>query len=294
VSVEITRSGALAASSAPATGRSRRWRRYRNRNLLIGCGMVGAIVLLAIFAPLISPYEPLKQDYSITQQPPSLAHPFGTDNFGRDVFTRVLYGARIDLRVGLISVIPPFIIGIVLGALAAYYGGILDTLIMRLADIVQSFPFIVLVIAIVAVLGPGLTNMYIAVALIAWIVYARLIRSEILVEKQKEYVLAARACGNTDWRILKLHLLPNVISSSIVFAMADIALYILLAASLSFLGLGAKPPMPEWGAMITEGRDFITTSWWMSALPGLAIVVTGVALSFVGDGLADALRPEAE
>jgi peptide/nickel transport system permease protein len=294
VSVEITRSGALAASSIPAAGRGRRWRRYRNRNLLIGCSMLGAIVLLALFAPIISPYEPLKQDYAITQQPPSLAHPFGTDNFGRDVFTRVLYGARIDLRVGLISVIPPFIIGIVLGALAAYYGGILDTLIMRLADIVQSFPFIVLVIAIVAVLGPGLTNMYIAVALIAWIVYARLIRSEILVEKQKEYVVAARACGNTDWRILKLHLLPNVISSSIVFAMADIALYILLAASLSFLGLGAKPPMPEWGAMITEGRDFITTSWWMSALPGLAIVITGVALSFVGDGLADALRPEAE
>jgi peptide/nickel transport system permease protein len=294
VSVEITRSGALAASSVPTAGRSRRWRRYRNRNLLIGGCMLGAIVLLALFAPLISPYEPLKQDYAITQQPPSLAHPFGTDNFGRDVFTRVLYGARIDLRVGLISVIPPFIIGIVLGALAAYYGGILDTLIMRLADIVQSFPFIVLVIAIVAVLGPGLTNMYIAVALIAWIVYARLIRSEILVEKQKEYVVAARACGNTDWRILKLHLLPNVISSSVVFAMADIALYILLAASLSFLGLGAKPPMPEWGAMITEGRDFITTSWWMSALPGLAIVITGVALSFVGDGLADALRPEAE
>jgi peptide/nickel transport system permease protein len=294
VAVETTRVGALSAANVLPAGRKRHWRRFRNRNLLIGGAMIGMILLAALLAPLISPYNPQKQDYAITQQPPSLAHPFGTDNFGRDVFTRVLYGARIDLRVGLISVIPPFIIGIVLGALAAYYGGLLDTLIMRLADIVQSFPFIVLVIAIVAVLGPGLTNMYIAVALIAWIVYARLIRSEVLVEKQKEYVVAARACGNTDWRILKLHLLPNVISSSIVFAMADIALYILLAASLSFLGLGAKPPMPEWGAMITEGRDFITTSWWMSALPGLAIVVTGVALSFVGDGLADALRPEAE
>jgi peptide/nickel transport system permease protein len=294
VAVETSRAGALTAANVLPASRSRHWRRFRNRNLLIGGAMIGAIILAALLAPLISPYEPQKQDYAITQQPPSLAHPFGTDNFGRDVLTRVLYGARIDLRVGLISVIPPFIIGIVLGALAAYYGGVLDTLIMRLADIVQSFPFIVLVIAIVAVLGPGLTNMYIAVALIAWIVYARLIRSEILVEKQKEYVIAARACGNTDWRILKQHLLPNVISSSIVFAMADISLYILLAASLSFLGLGAKPPMPEWGAMITEGRDFITTSWWMSALPGLAIVITGVALSFVGDGLADALRPEAE
>lgn len=286
--------GVLAVESARTTNAQRRWRRWRNRNLVVGCSMIGALILVALFAPVISPYSPQEQNYAITQLPPSLSHPFGTDNFGRDVFTRVLYGARIDLQVGLISVIPPFIIGIILGSLAAFYGGIADTLIMRLADIVQAFPFIVLVIGIVAVLGPGLTNMYIAVALIAWIVYARLIRSEILVEKQKEYVLAARACGNNDWQLLKRHLLPNVISSSLVFAMADIALYILLAASLSFLGLGAKPPSPEWGAMITEGRDFITTSWWMSALPGLAIVITGIALSFVGDGLADVLRPEAE
>jgi peptide/nickel transport system permease protein len=263
----------------------------RNRNLIIGGTMFGILVLVAIFAPWLTPYEPQKQDYTITQQPPSREHFFGTDNFGRDVFTRVLYGARIDLRVGIFCVIPPFIIGIILGAVAAFYGGWVDTGIMRLVDMVQSFPFIVLVIAIVAVLGPGLNNMYIAVAIIAWIVYARLVRGEILVEKHKEYVVAARAIGGDDWRILGRHVLPNVITSSIVFAMADIALYILLAASLSFLGLGAQPPTPEWGAMITEGRDFMTTAWWMSALPGLAIVVTGISLSFIGDGLSDVLRP---
>ena len=186
----------------------------------------------------------------------------------------------------MISVIPPFIIGIALGALAGCYGRWLDTLLMRLVDIVQGFPFIVLIVAIVAALGPGLNNMYIAVAIVAWIIYARLIRGEILVEKQKEYVIAAKAMGGNDWRLLRHHLLPNVISSSIVFAMADIALYILLAASLSFLGLGAQPPSPEWGAMITEGKNFMTTAWWMSALPGLAIVITGVSLSFIGDGLA--------
>jgi len=277
------------ASSAP----SRRWwhRALQNRNLVIGAVAFGALMLVALFAPVIAPYDPIDQDYSAAERPPSVAHLFGTDEFGRDIFSRVVYGARIDLRVGIISVIPPFITGVILGSLAAFYGGWLDTTVMRLVDIVQAFPFIVLIVAIVAALGPGLNNMYIAVAIVAWIVYARLIRSEVLVEKQKEYVIAARAMGGTDWHILKRHLLPNVISSSIIFMMADIALYILLAASLSFLGLGAQPPSPEWGAMITEGKSFMTTAWWMSALPGLAIVVTGVALSFVGDGLADLLRP---
>jgi peptide/nickel transport system permease protein len=164
---------------------------------------------------------------------------------------------------------------------------------MRCVDVVQAFPFIVLIVAIVAVLGPGLNNMYVAVALTAWIVYARLIRGEILVVKNKEYVQASRALGLTDARIIVRHVLPNVITASLVYAMADIVLYIGLAAALSFLGLGAKPPAPEWGVMITEGQPFITTAWWMSALPGLALVVTGIGLSLIGDGLSDALRPGA-
>jgi peptide/nickel transport system permease protein len=291
VSADVTPAAPLAL--ATSVRKQRGWidRLRSNRNLMIGLAMLVALILIAVFAPLVAPFDPQEQDYSRTLQSPSLKHPFGTDNVGRDVFSRVIFGARIDLRVGLISVIPPFIIGIILGSLAAYYGGWTDVIVMRLVDVVQAFPFIVLVIALVAVLGSGLTNMYIAVAIVAWIVYARLIRGELLVEKHKEYVQAAKAIGGSDWRVLRSHLLPNVISSSIVYATADIALYILLAAALSFLGLGAKPPTPEWGVMITEGRSFMTTAWWMSALPGVAIIVTGISLSLIGDGLSDVLRP---
>lgn len=279
--------------TAVDTRRRRQWWRgaLRNRNLVIGAGMFLTLILIALLAPYLTPYGPYAHDYSRTLQPPSLEHPFGTDNFGRDVFTRVLYGTRIDLRVGVIAVISPFIIGVILGAISGYYGGFWDTIVMRAVDVVQAFPSIILIIAVIAVLGPGLRNMYIAVGIFAWVIYARLIRGEILVEKQQEYIEAARAVGNNDWRLMRQHLLPNVITSSIVFAMADIALYILLAAALSFLGLGASPPTPEWGAMITEGQSFMTTAWWMSALPGLAIVITGISLSLIGDGLSDVLRP---
>jgi len=266
-----------------------RW--VRNRNLLIGLGIMLTLVTIAAFAPLLTPYEPQEQDYNITLRSPSLQHPFGTDNFGRGILTRVIYGTQIDLRVGVIAVIAPFIIGIVLGCGAGYFGGWIDTIVMRGVDVVQAFPFIVIVVAIVAVLGPGLNNMYVAVALTAWIVYARLVRGEILVVKHKEYVEAARVIGMSDLRIIRRYVLPNVITSSIVYAMADIALYIGLAAALSFLGLGAKPPEPEWGAMITEGQAYITTAWWMSVFPGLAMVVTGIGLSLIGDGLSDILRP---
>lgn len=258
---------------------------------MIGFIIVLLVLAVGLLAPVLSSYDPLKPDYSVIIQSPSLSHPFGTDAFGRDVLTRVMYGARIDLRVGVTAVISPFIIGIILGALAAYYGGIVETIIMRILDILQAFPFIVLIIAIVAILGPGLNNMYIAVALTAWVVYARLIRSEILVQKEQEYIIAARAMGASDGRVMLRHLLPNTITSSIVYSMADIALYILLAASLSFLGLGAKPPTPEWGALITEGQAYMTTAWWMSTLPGVAIVITGIGLSLIGDGLSDLLRP---
>jgi peptide/nickel transport system permease protein len=261
------------------------------RNLVIGGTLFSLLVLIAVFAPLVAPYDPYEQDFTRSLQSPSLSHPFGTDIFGRDVFSRVIHGARIDLRVGVIAVISPFIIGTVAGALAGYFGGWTDTLTMRAVDMVQAFPFIVLIIAVVSILGAGLNNMFIAVAFVAWVIYARLIRGEILVEKHKEYVYAAKAIGNSDWRILRRHLLPNAITPLIVFAMADIALYILLAAALSYLGLGAQPPTPEWGAMISEGQPFITTAWWISALPGLAIVITGISLSLIGDGLADFLRP---
>jgi peptide/nickel transport system permease protein len=293
MSANVTEIGALSASVTPARKPRSPWDRARhNRNLMIGISLLGLLMLIALLAPVIAPYDPFKQDFNNTLRSPSLSHPFGTDNLGRDIFSRVIHGSRIDLKVGIVSVISPFVIGLLLGSLAGYYGGWTDTIVMRIVDTVQAFPFLVLVIAIVAVRGPGLQNMYIAVALVAWIVYARLVRGEILVEKHKEYVQAAKAIGGSDWRIMRQHLLPNVITTSVVYAMADIALYILLAAALSFLGLGAKPPSPEWGVMITEGRQFMTTAWWMSALPGVAIVITGIILSLIGDGLADFLRPE--
>jgi peptide/nickel transport system permease protein len=291
VAVDVGTGGTLAGAIREPS-KSRRWvRSLRNRNLVIGGSIIFALTLVALLAPWLAPYEPQAQEPRNALQAPSLEHPFGTDNFGRDVFSRVIHGTRIDLRVGVIAVISPFIIGVVLGSLAGYYGGWLDTVSMRAVDMVQAFPFLVLVIFIVSVLGPGLRNMYIAVALVAWIVYARLVRSSILVEKNKEYVVAAKTIGGNDWRIIRQHVFPNVITPCIIFAMTDVALYIGLAAGLSYLGLGERPPAPEWGAMIASGQPFMTTAWWMSAVPGAAIVITGVAFSIFGDGLGDVLRP---
>ena len=264
--------------------------RWRGRNLILGAAMITCIVAVAIFAPWIAPRGPQETDYGARLIPPSREHLFGTDNLGRDIFSRVLHGASIDLQVGIISVLPPFLIGTVLGCLAGYYGGRIDNVVMRAADVIQAFPFLILIIAIVAVLGIGLTSVYIAVAIVAWVSYARLIRGEILVAKNQEYVDAARSLGGSDGRVIVRHLLPNVITSALVFATTDVVLYIVLVTSLSYLGLAARPPSPEWGAMITEGRTFMASAWWISLFPGLAVVITGIAFSIFGDGLADALR----
>jgi peptide/nickel transport system permease protein len=285
-----TYSPANSLATLSAAGSGRGLIRWRERNLLVGAVLIALVVALAIFAPLIAPSGPIDTDYTARLQAPSRAHLFGTDNLGRDIFSRVLYGARIDLQVGVVSVVLPFLIGGVLGCLAGYYGGRADSLIMRVADVIQAFPFLILIIAIVAVLGTGLTSVYIAVALVAWVSYTRLIRGEILVARNQEYVEAARSLGGSDGRVIGRHLLPNIITSALVFACTDVVLYIVLVTSLSYLGLAAQPPSPEWGAMITEGRTFMATAWWISLFPGLAVVVTGIAFSIFGDGLADALR----
>jgi peptide/nickel transport system permease protein len=264
--------------------------RFRQRNLIIGGGLILAVVLIALFAPLIAPYGPQATDYDARLRPPSRDHLLGTDNLGKDLLSRIIYGARIDLQVGVISVLLPFVIGTVLGCLAGYYGGWVDTVVMRIVDVVVAFPFIVLVIGIVAMLGPGLRNLFIGIGLVGWVAYARLVRGEILVAKNQEYVLAAKTLGNGSARIIGRHILPNVIAPAVVFAMSDAVLNILLGAALSFLGLGVQPPTPEWGSMIQEARNFIRQAWWMPTFPGLAIIVTGIAFSVLGDGLAERLQ----
>ncbi|MEM7021805.1 MAG: ABC transporter permease [Pseudomonadota bacterium] len=254
-------------------------------NLKIGSAILAIITCSALLAPWLTPYDPYLQDYSRILQAPSLAHPFGTDQLGRDVFARVLFGARIDLEVGVITTYVPMIYGVALGALAGYRGGWLDVVTMRVIDLAIAFPFLVLIILILSVLGPGLQNVYIAVLLVGWTMYARLARAEMLVERNKPYILAARVLGYSEARIVFRHALPNILPSSLVFSMVDFVLNILLVSGLSFLGLGAQPPSPEWGAIIAEGRDYILQAWWISTLPGLVIVLTGVGLALTGDGL---------
>lgn len=254
--------------------------------LKVGSAMLLVIVLAGIFAPVVAPFDPYFQDYDRVLLPPGGTHLFGTDQLGRDLFSRVIYGIRIDLMVGFIITFVPMIYGVAIGALAGYYGGVLDSVLMRLLDTAIAFPFLVLIIVVIAILGPGVHSIYIAVFLVAWTMYARLARAEMLVERSKDYMLAAKTLGYPTSRIIFRHALPNIIGSSVVFSMADFVLNILLLSGLSFLGLGIQPPEPEWGAMVAEGRDFIFENWWICTLPGLAIVVTGTALSLIGDGLA--------
>jgi peptide/nickel transport system permease protein len=223
-------------------------------------------------------------------QRPSWAHPFGTDNYGRDVLTRVLYGAGIDLRIGVLAVVFPFVFGSVAGAFAGYAGGWADAVIMRAVDVITAIPFTVLVIAIVAFLGPGETNILIAIGAVDWIVFARLVRGEVLREKNLEYVAALRAFGFSRSRIILRHIVPNAIAPAVTFLASDIVLVILTAAALGFLGLGVRPPAPEWGLMIAEGRTFLYTAWWVATMPGFACMFAGIAFILVGDGLADLLR----
>ena len=267
-----------------------RW--YRTPPFVAGILIVGTVLAMAILAPQIAPYDPTKQDLQNILADPSSKHWLGTDQLGRDVWSRMLYAARIDLRVGFLAVLLPFLIGTTLGAVAGYYGRFGDTLVSRLAEVVVAFPFYVLVIAMVFALGPGTRNIYLAVTVVGWVSYMRIIRGEVLVQKRQEYTLAAQAAGLSNARIIVRHLLPNVITQAIVFAMSDIVLDILLIVTLGYLGLGIQPPTPDWGTMIADGQPFLTPKWQLSTIPGVAVVITGLGLSLIGDGLADLLRPE--
>lgn len=282
------RQSTVRSASARTRSASRAWRRHQT--LVLGVILVGCITGIALFGAALAPYNPTENNYGDAMQSPSLAHLFGTDKFGRDQLSRVLVGARIDLSVGIVCTLIPLLVGVTVGCLAGYFGGKIDTLFMRIVDIQVAFPFYVLLIAILAVLGPGLINMYFALILVGWIAFARLIRGEVLVTKKLEYVTAARALGCSDARIITRHLLPNIIGPAFVFAMSAVVLNILSGASLGFLGLGVQAPNPEWGVMIAESREFMTSAWWLPLFPGLAIAVVGVAFSLLGDGLSGLVR----
>jgi peptide/nickel transport system permease protein len=264
------------------------WRAVRNwpLSLKLGILIVGIIALSGIFAPLLTSYDPIIGDFKTALISPSWQHPFGTDNLGRDLFARVLFGARVDLQIGLITTYIPLLYGLALGAIAGFVGGWFDRLLMRLVDIAIAFPFLVLIIVILAILGPGIKNMYIAVFAVGWTMYCRLARADMLVVREQEYILAAKALGYSPLRIIFRHALPNIVVPSLVFSMADIVLNILLASSLSFLGMGVQPPTPEWGSIVADGRDFLLQAWWITTLPGIAIVLTGLGFNLIGDGLA--------
>jgi len=264
----------------------RRWSAY---TLWAGVGIILVMTILSLAAPLLGFTNPNDVNLSQALQPPSLQHLFGTDDLGRDIFTRVLYGGRIDLSFGIITTYLSLGIGLILGALAGYFGGFLDTLVMRSVDLVISFPFIVLILAITAITGPGLYGAYVGVLVVSWALYARLTRGEMLALREKQYIMAAQTLGFTTWRIILVHSIPNLLRSNLVFSMSDIVLNILTLAALSYLGLGVAPPTPEWGAIIAQGQKYLFTAWWISTLPGLVIVLVGVGFSLVGDGLADRL-----
>ena len=265
-------------------GRSGRW----NAPLVSGLVLFGLIVLAALCAPLLTPHDPIQQSLNETfLLPGSPNHLLGTDALGRDVLSRLLYGARVDLRVGVLAVISPFIIGSLVGLVAGWFGGWIDAVIGRIIDIVIAFPFLVLVIALVFAMGPGTTSIYTAITLVGWVAYARIVRAQVLIAKEQEYALAAQASGIPTRRILLRHLLPNVVLQAIVFSMSDIVLTLLAIVTLGFLGLGVPPPTPDWGTMIQEGQQFILTKWYLSTIPGLAVVVTGLSLALIADGIVE-------
>jgi peptide/nickel transport system permease protein len=278
---------------------ARAWKRLQSRavserrwsaiTLWIGIVIVAVISVMSFAAPLISSRDPNAIDLFNTFKPPSLDHPFGTDDLGRDIFTRVLYAGQIDLIFGIVTTYVSLVIGLIIGAFSGYVGGIIDTLIMRLVDLVISFPFIVLILAITAITGPGLTGAYIGVLAVSWALYARLTRGEMLALRERTYILNAKTLGYSTWRIIFVHSIPNLLRPNLVFSMSDIVLNILTLAALSYLGLGVSPPTAEWGEMVAQGQKNLRTAWWLSTLPGLVIVLAGVGFSLIGDGLADLL-----
>jgi len=266
----------------------------KNKMAVVGAWIVAFYFLVALLAPIIAPYDPLQVDLVNKLQGPSLDHWMGTDDKGRDILSRVIYGSQLSLAVGSVSVLIGAVLGVMLGLIAGYYGKLIDTVIMRFIDILLAFPGILLALAIISALGPSLINVMIAVGIFSVPTFARIVRGSMLSEKKKEYVDAIRALGASDFHIIVVHILPNIFSPIIVQGTLRLATAILTAAGLSFLGMGAQPPSPEWGAMLSDGRNFLWTAPHIATFPGLAIAFIVLGLNLFGDGLRDALDPRSK
>jgi peptide/nickel transport system permease protein len=262
-----------------------------------GAGVVLIVATLAVLAPILAPHDPVDQNLMVSLKPPAwsvngdVSYPLGTDQFGRDVFSRVIYGARISLFIATVAALTGAIMGVTLGLIAGYYGGWVDTAVMRLVDLNLAFPLILLALAIVAILGPNLRNLILVMAITAWMIYARVVRGLSLSLVNQEYVQSARVSGASSARILVRHMLPNLMAPVIVIWTLEIARIILLESALSFLGLGVPPPTPTWGRMLAEGRDYLTVAGWISIFPGIAIMITVLGINFLGDGVRDLMDP---
>ncbi|GAB4485759.1 MAG: ABC transporter permease [Thermodesulfovibrionales bacterium] len=268
------------------------WARFtRNRLAVAGGILVAVLVGIALCAPLIAPYDPNEIDRKAILETPSFRHPFGTDDLGRDVLSRMVFGSRISLAVGFVSVGIASIIGISFGAIAGYYGGWVERIIMRFIDIMLTIPTFFLILAVIAFIGAGIWNIMAVIGLTAWMGVARLVRAEILSVKEREYVLAARAIGASDRRIIFRHILINSMAPVLVSAVLGIASAVLVESALSFLGIGVQPPTPSWGNILTLGKDNIEIAWWLSVFPGLAILATVLGYNLLGEGIRDAIDP---
>jgi peptide/nickel transport system permease protein len=271
------------------------WRRMkRNKAAVAGTLIIGLLLIVALLAPWLTSYDPVRQNYNELLLPPSPAHPLGTDQYGRDLLTRILYGCRYAIIIGVGVVGIQFLVGVTLGLIAGYYGGLLEMLIMRITDVMLSIPSVVLGVTIAGFLGGGIQNVIIAVGAIGWRAYTRLVRAEVLTLKQETFVESARAVGCGELRIIMRHILPYTLGPVIAYSSLAVAGAILWAAALSFLGLGAQPPTPEWGAMLADGREYMMDAWWIATFPGIAIMIAVLGFNFFGDALRNALDPKME
>jgi peptide/nickel transport system permease protein len=267
-------------------------RLVKRRGAMVGLGLIAAFILLAVFAPLVAPYDPIAASWALVRKPPTMAHWFGTDDLGRDVLSRVIFGARASLTAGAISVGIALLVGVPIGMLSGYRGGFVDALISRITDAMLACPFLILAIALAAFLGPSLGNAMIAIGISATPIFVRLTRGEVLSVKVEEYVEAARSVGDSDLQIAVKHILPNIMPALLVQATLSVAAAIIAEAALSFLGLGQQPPFPSWGSMLNAGQRFLTNAPWMAIWPGLAIFLVVLSFNLLGDGLRDALDPQ--